>query len=117
MVFPIILLFFVAMTVFTQAFTMRDTAQHAAYEGARIGLLLEASAADCQKASLEFLENMSLEGSKVSVSPAVLSSNTDQITVTVSIPFGKNAWISGGFMNEKWVTTQSVTLSRYRKHD
>ena len=31
--FPIILVFFIGMVGVTQAFTLRDTAQHAAYEG------------------------------------------------------------------------------------
>lgn len=113
LVFPIILIFFVAMTVFTQAFLIRDSVQHAAYEGAREGLKLSSTAEDCEKQVMVFLDSMRLKGGKVKVEPAILTAETNEVAVSVSVSFQDNAWIAAGFMPKEWRATHTITLQRY----
>ena len=116
-VFPIILLFFVGLTSMTQGFLLRDTAQHAAYEGARAATLLTADVETAETAVVDFLDSMKIRGGQVEVQPATLGAATEQVTVVVSIPYGENAWIGGGFMSRDWVASGSVTLNRFHRED
>ncbi len=111
-VFPLILVFFIAMTVMTQAFVMRDTAQHAAYEGARAGLVVNSSVEDVEAAVEKFTQMLKLRDVEVAVDPPVFTQGTNRVTVTVSIPYRSNAWCAAGFMPEEWSSSATISLRR-----
>lgn len=117
LVFPIVLAFFIAMISFTRLVTLRDSVQHAAYEGAREGMLLESTNQDCVEKVEEFLGRVHLYGAEIEVLPAGIEMTTEEITVSVTVPMSENAWIGGGFVDADWTVSESVTLSRYRKND
>ena len=110
--FPIVLTFFFGMLVITQAFTLRDTVQHAAYEGVRKGLLLNSTAQDCKDAVNEFASAMRVRGVSTEVTPSVLSNTTKKITVKVDVPMNKNSWVVVPFMPKNWMLSAEVTLTR-----
>lgn len=112
MVFPLILFFFMAMVVLTQAFVMRDVAQHAAYEGARKGLVLTSTPDDVEIAVNDFLTTLRLENAEITVFPDEFNNTTNEISVTVSIPFSTNAWVGAGFMPGQWTSSSTITLRR-----
>ena len=59
--FPIILTFFIGMIGMTQALLLNDTAQHAAYEGARQGLVLTSDSKSVKSAVTDFTKSMGLK--------------------------------------------------------
>ena len=110
--FPIIMTFFIGMVGITQAFTLRDTAQHAAYEGVRKGIILDSKASDCEEAVQEFARRIRIRGAVTTVTPATLSNSDREITVGVAIPMNENAWIAAPFFPDGWNLYAEVTLSR-----
>jgi Flp pilus assembly protein TadG len=110
--FPIILVFFIGMVGVTQAFTLRDTAQHAAYEGARRGILLNSKASDCDDAVQEFVRRIRIRGAVTTVSPQTISNAVQEITVGVTIPMNENAWVAAPFFPKSWNLYAEVKLTR-----
>ncbi len=110
--FPIIMVFFIGMVGVTQAFTLRDTAQHAAYEGARKGILLNSKASDCEDAVQEFARRIRIRGAVTTVAPQTLSNNVKEITVGVAIPMNENAWVAAPFFPDNWSLYAEVKLTR-----
>ena len=112
LVFPIILTFFIGMIVLTQAFVLKDMTQHAAYEGTRQGIVLNATAEDAQAAAAEFMQMMGMRGVEVATEPAQFSNSTREVAITVSVPMNENAWIAAPFMPENWVISSRVEIAK-----
>ena len=112
LVFPVILGFFFGTVVLIQAYTLRDTAQHAAYEGARKAMVFDATSGDCVDAVEEFLQIMRLEAGDITVTPSTITTATEEVTVRVDIPFANNAFMAGGLIPDDWQTSGQVTLQR-----
>lgn len=110
--FPLIMVLFLGMLVITQAFTLRDTMQHAAYEGVRKGLLLDATSQDCKDAVQEFTDAMRIKGVTTTIVPANISNATKEITVKVEVPLNKNAWAVASFLPDNWVLSSEITLAK-----
>lgn len=110
--FPIVLTVFFGMLVITQAFTLRDSVEYAAYEGARRGLLLNATADDCKQAVDEFTKAMRIKGARTTVTPSNLSNSTQEITVKVEVPLNKNAWAVASFLPRNWMLSSEIKLTR-----
>lgn len=117
LVFPLVLFFFTGLVAFSQAILLRDTAQHAAYEGARKGITLDANKEDVIHASKEFLKVMNVQNPEINVTPENVSSTTRDVTVSVRIPFRDNAWIAAGFIPENWALGAQVRLTKFREVD
>lgn len=112
LVFPVILTFFIGMIGLTQVFLLNDTAQHAAYEGARSGLVITNSKDDVEDAVASFARSMGVRNTLVNVTPDTLDSSTREVSVTVSIPMRDNAWISAPFLPKDWAVNANITLAR-----
>ena len=111
-VFPIILFFFIAMVVMTQAFLLKDMTQHAAYEGARAGILYNATARDARTAAEDYMKMMNMKGVQVSSVPLTITNTTREITISVTVPMNENAWIAAPFMPPNWTIGSEVTLAK-----
>lgn len=109
-VLPLILLVFFGVIYVTQSIMLRDSAQHAAYEGARRGLVLNATAAECAADALQFLERINVRGATATVSPENISLSTPQVSVRVSIPLSENAWVQ--FFPVQHDFVREITLTR-----
>lgn len=112
LIFPIILTFFVASMAFTQAFMLRDTAQHAAYKGVRRGIVWNATTADVQAEVQGFLSQLGIRDAVITTEPAVIDNNVPTIRVNVSIPMNRNAWVASPFMPSEFAPSSSVALNR-----
>lgn len=113
--FPLVLFFFTGLIAFTQAILLRDTAQHAAYEGARKGLTIDATNASVVSDVKDFLKTMRVANPVIEVTPANLNTTSEQVSVTVRIPFQDNAWIAAAFIPDNWTMGAEVTLTKFRK--
>lgn len=114
LVFPLVLMFFTGLIAFSQAILLRDTAQHAAYEGARKGMTIDATNEEVVAETIEFLRVMRIKNPSVQVTPAIITSTTENVSVTIRIPFRDNAWIAAGFVPENWTMGADVTLTKFR---
>ncbi len=112
LIFPIILTFFVAAMAFTQAFMLRDTAQHAAYKGVRRGIVWNATTADVKAEVQNFLSQLGIREAVVTTEPSVIDNNVPTIRVNVSIPMNRNAWVASPFMPADFAPFSSVALNR-----
>ena len=108
---PLLLLFIFAAIEFSYANLIKNVMENAAVEGAREGILPGSTSADCLSAAYDYLEVMGITNASVVVEPAVFTSTTAVISVTVSVPLADNSmpmskWVIGESLNQK------VTLPR-----
>ena len=96
---------------FSRMNVVRHTAVNAAYEGARRGIVPGSSATDVQDVAQAVLDTVGTSGATITVTPAVITPQTTEVTVTVNIPIGQNGWIAPHFFAGQNVTT-SCTLKR-----
>ena len=109
---PILLLFTFAGIEFSRVNMIRNTAANAAYEGARRGIVPGATAADCEAAANELLGFVDISGGTVVATPATIESDTESVTVTVTIPItSANSFITPEYFLGKTIVS-SVTLPR-----
>lgn len=112
-VLPIMLLFFFAQFELVRLNNIRNCIYLAAYEGARKGVVPGATAAEVQQAANDILASASTINATVTVTPAVITDGTGEVTVTISVPLDDNAWITPRFAAGRTLGT-SVTLIRDR---
>ncbi len=108
------LLFFLLMGAieFSRANMLRHTAVVAATEGARHSIIPGATAAECQQAAESELAAVGFSSSTVTVNPAVILTDTTQVTVSVSVPLsGENGFVLPRFLSGAQID-KSVTLQR-----
>ena len=108
---PILLLILFTTLEFSRMNVIRQTAVNAAYEGARRGIVPGSTANEVQQIATSVLDTVGVHGSTVTVTPTVLTPDTTEVTVDVTIPVAENGWLSARFFAGKNVAT-SCTLRR-----
>ncbi len=98
---------------FTRANTIRNTAENAAYEGARVGMLPGATAAEAEAAAQDVLDVIGVNGAVITVEPGVIDDNTTQVTVTISVSMNLNGWVTPVFFKDATMV-RTATLQRER---
>lgn len=84
---------------------LHNTADAAAYEGARRGIVPGATAADCVQAAETVLRVAGVRDVNVSVNPSVIRSETSEIEVSIRIPYARNTVVTP-------IYTKSLTINR-----
>jgi len=97
LVAPIFFLLLLASFEFSRLNVIRHTADHAAYEGARIAMVPGATATEGMNEANRIMNVVGARGVTVTVNPATLGPNTEQITVTVDVPLDQNGWLTPKF--------------------
>jgi Flp pilus assembly protein TadG len=87
---------------------VRHTADNAAYEAARCAMVPGATAADATDKANEILAIVGARAATVTVDPATLGPDVDQITVTVDVPMNQNGWIAPRFSRDKTIRASST---------
>lgn len=90
---------------------IRNNAEIAVYEGARRGILPGATAAAVTAEVNHYLNLIGVKQKTVTITPSVITGQTQQITVSVSIPIASSTWVVGKLTKGKMIT-KSCTLSR-----
>lgn len=88
LIVPLFLMLMVALVEFGQMYNTYNGLQAAAREGARLGSIAGQTTADVQTRVLDALDGVYLEDGAATVTPAVCSSGSDTVTVSVSAPVG-----------------------------
>jgi len=113
---PIAFMLLFATVEFARINMIRNTLVNAAYTGARRAMVPGSTAALAVEESKKVLTMCGIKEGEVTVTPQTLTPTTNEVTVTVSVPLGKNVWISPMFIASKSYS-RTCTLSRERaKH-
>lgn len=111
LVVPILFLFVFAGFEFSRINLFRNTAEYAATEGARTGIVSGATAEECENVAQGILDTIYVQGAEVDVEPDVILPETPEITVTITIPMSQNALPMSQFILQNQIV-QSITLPR-----
>jgi Flp pilus assembly protein TadG len=109
LVLPILIMVVFGIIEFARANQIRQAVKQAAYEGARVGITMDASVANVQTQANSVLSSVGITGSTVTVSPNPLTSTTAFVTVTVSASATANGWFMKYFTPGQAITA-AVTL-------
>jgi Flp pilus assembly protein TadG len=110
---PLLFFFFFASLEFSRVNMIRQSVENAVYEGARRGIVPGAKADDCKASAQAVLNSISASGSTITVTPSVITKNTPQVTVAVSVPVNTNSWVFPVFFKDKLIESE-MTLNRER---
>lgn len=110
-VLPLILMLFFAAIDFSRANSIRNTAENAAYEGARRAIVPGATKQSALDEANVILGILSINSATVSVSPETITNSTPQVTVTVTVPLGSNLYAASPFLTSTTIS-RTCTLTR-----
>lgn len=111
MTVPILFMLLFAALEFMRANNLLHTADGAAYEGARRGITPGASVADVEATVNAVMAPVGAQNVTVTTDPAVITKETGEVTVTVSIPMNGNGFVAPLFFKDQSVST-SMTMVR-----
>jgi Flp pilus assembly protein TadG len=96
---PILFLLVFSSIDFARMNVIRHTADNAAYEGARRGIVPGATASDVSATAQAIMSSVSAHDVTINVSPPVIQPDTPQLTVDVDVPADQNGWIASKFFS------------------
>ncbi len=105
-VLPILLFCFSTMVEITRILLLQNSADTAAYEGARCSMVPGAKPVEATAAANSLLRAAGLKGCIVKVSPDSITEETALIIVSVEVPVAKNAWITPFWFLPDSITSQ-----------
>jgi hypothetical protein len=105
---PIFFLFLLAAFEFGWLNVIRHTADNAAYEAARTAMVPGATTAEARNRADSLLKIVGARGARVTVTPPVLTPETEQVTVAVDIPMNRNGLITPRFTKNKTLHSEST---------
>lgn len=107
-VLPIVLLIFAGMIEISRVLLLQHSADTAAYEGARCGMVPGATSEEASTAAQLLLVAVGLKSSSITVTPTVITEDTPLITVRVEVPIAPNAWISPQWFKNTCVVSETT---------
>ncbi len=93
--------------------SLRQSAENAAYEGCRRGIVPGATTDDVRASAQLVLDSVLANNATVAVTPSVITADTVEIGVDITIPLDDNAWVIPKFFDGRDVAA-SLTLARER---
>ena len=108
---PILLLILFACYEFGRANMIRHTAQAAAYEAARVGIVPGATVDEIRDAAAFILGTIGVRNFEVSILPTPITDQTEKVQVTVSTSMRENSSL-GLLFNENSVYQGTCELTR-----
>ena len=109
---PVLFLFFFASSEFSRVNMLRQAANQAAYEGARVGIAPGATVGGVRTAAADILSSAWAQGYTINVTPGTINQDTPQVTVDVAIPLAQNSLAVMVFFNNGTALTGRCTLQR-----
>ena len=105
---PVFFLFLLAAFEFGWLNVMRHTAENAAYEAARNAMVPGATAAEATAKANSILKIVGARGTKVTVTPSVITESTKEVTVAIDLPMNRNALIVPRFTKKSTIHAEST---------
>ncbi len=97
----LVFFFFFAALEFCRVAMMRQTVEHALYEGARQGIIPGATAAEVESKARSVLRTIGVGSANVTVAPAILDNTTREISVRIQMPLDRNLFAPAFFFRGK----------------
>jgi Flp pilus assembly protein TadG len=110
---PIFLVFLMGSFEFGWLNVLRHTADNAAYESARNAMVPGATSGEAINTATTLLNIVRTRGAKINISPAAITPETDEVTVTIDVPLAQNAIIVPRFTSNGTIHS-SCTLRTER---
>jgi Flp pilus assembly protein TadG len=110
---PLVFLFFFGAFEFARLNLLRHTVEMAALEGARCGAVPGATAPQAWERAQQILTAVGARQATIDVTPAMIDTQTREVTVTVQLPLDANAWVTPYFLRG-WQIDRQCTLTRER---
>lgn len=107
---PVFFVFIIGAFEFGRLNVIRHTVDNAAYEAVRLAIVPGATSTEAVDKANSILNVVGARGARVSVDPATLGPDVDNVTVTVEVPMVQNGWIVPRFT--KAATMRSVSTMR-----
>jgi Flp pilus assembly protein TadG len=106
-VLPVFIILLAVAFEFGRLNIIRHTADNAAYEAARYAMVPGATPAEAVAKANSLLNVVSTRGATVTVNPAILGPETEEVVVTIDIPMSQNGWFLPRFSTTKTIRSQS----------
>jgi Flp pilus assembly protein TadG len=110
---PIVFTLVFGVIELSRVVMLDNSTENAAYEGCRAAITPGATATKARTGALEILNAVGAQGSIITVSPATINDDVNEVTITVEIPINNNVWIATP-LTSGLVLKHSCTLSRER---
>lgn len=108
-VLPLLFMVFGAVFEIGRMLLLQQSADTAAYEGARCAMVPGATADESVAAAQKLLKQANLTDTKVTINPPVIEEHTGAISVHVDVPLAKNCWFFKTW-SSAFNVTSDVTL-------
>jgi Flp pilus assembly protein TadG len=105
---PIFFLFLLAAFEFGWLNVIRHTADNAAYEAARTAMVPGATVTEAHNRANGLLRIVGARGATVTVTPSVLTAETEEVTVEIDIPMNRNGLIVPRFTGNMVLHSEST---------
>jgi Flp pilus assembly protein TadG len=105
---PIFFLFLLAAFEFGWLNVIRHTADNAAYEAARTAMVPGATAAEATAKANTLLTVVGARDATITVTPSVLTTETEQVTVSIDVPMASNGLIVPRFTSQTVLHSEST---------
>ncbi len=109
LVLPVVLSIVAALLEFSRVSMLKHSADTAAYEAARVGVVAGAKRTEIITAADTLLRSAQLTQWSVTITPTAIDESTAWVRVRVDIPVAENSWISPFFFRSTLVSG-TVTL-------
>ena len=94
---PITFIMVFALIEFSRVAMLTNTAENAAYEGCRAAIIPGGTAAKARTAASRLMSSVGAVNPTITITPAVITEATDEVTVEVSLSLNTNAWLIPAF--------------------
>ncbi|MGB7329470.1 MAG: TadE/TadG family type IV pilus assembly protein [Rubripirellula sp.] len=108
---PLLFLFFFAAMEFVRVAMIRHTADNAVYEGCRAGIVPGATNAEVRAETMRVMNSLGVNNVALTVTPATIDRNTDEVTVQLDIPLDSNSFVPNQFVAGRSIIRE-LTLRR-----
>lgn len=105
---PLFFLVVLALFEFSWLNVVRHTADNAAYEASRIAMVPGASAGEAIAEAQRIMGAVGTRGATVTVAPATILPETNEVTVRVVVPVDQNALLTPRFTGGRQIETSST---------
>lgn len=105
---PIFFLLLLVSFEFSRLNVIRHTADNAAYEAARVGMVPGATAQEAIAEANRIMNIVGARGSRVTINPTALTPDTTEVTVTVDVPMDQNGLVTPNFTAGQTMTAQAT---------
>lgn len=115
MCLPVIVLLVLAMIESCTMIFLKQSVTIAAYEGARLAVSADATAADVNQAAQQVINDRRVQGASISIAPRNFGNLPvgAYIEVTVTAPANDNSIIPGNFFQGKTLTGRAKMMKEF----